>query len=1608
VSIFGDIWDEGKSLVGSGIDDLSKVAGDGLNDVGLHSAAQWVETEGDKAGYDLGADVGELQLGQTTDPAELIHGDPAAIRSSASRLRTFSSAFGETAAGMRGLDTAHWTGAAADAFRGKFAPHPAKWQDAADAATTASGVLESYAATVESAQGQARDAISLYQLGQQATASAATAYNQQVATYNSAANTYNAALAAGQNPGARPTEPGAFTDPGAALRDQAQQVLSQARASRNAAASAAAVKVSGAAGLAPAEPSFWSQVGDDALDTLGAGQLAQDSFDTGVVDGTADIVKFARVLNPEDPWNETHPAEYLAGLSGTLAGITSDVVNPENLAKSLAGSGWGSDPFQAAGKLVPNVVLAVATDGAGTVADAGASALEDASASAGEDALTGAADNPGSAAQGPSDMTTAGDPVDVATGDVVLAQADVTLPGILPLVIERTHRSSHRTGRWLGSSWVSSFDQRLSVRGETVIGAFADGRVLTWPRPEPPEAADSSGAGALPVAGPTWPLRSQPDGSWTVTDPRRGLTWRYERRPGYWWQPGDGDHGELPLVSITDRAGHEVTFSYHEDGRPASVAHSGGYRVLVTTSGERVTGLSLAKGDSGTLLTSYEYDQDGNLAGVVNSSGIPLRFSYDPVGRLAGWLDRNGYSYAYSYDEQGRCVQGEGSDRAMSGTFSYLPGTTTWTDVAATATVYQVDDAYRVAAVIGPLGAVTRREHDERGRVTARIDPLGRVTRYAYDAIGNLTEVTRPDGSQARASYDERGLPVRVMGPDGATWEQDYDERGNRTRVVAPDGTVSAFGYDDAGHLAAVTGPDGAVTGVTCDTAGLPAAVTAPDGRTTRYERDPSGRVTRVTAPDGTVTALSWTAEGQLAERVLPDGGAEHWEYDGEGSLTRHTSPAGAATRYRRGPFGTLTAISRPDGTVSEFAYDHALRLSQVRHGNLTWRYDRDLAGQLTAETDYNGAVTRYRYDAAGQLTSQANACGQQLTFGYDLLGNLVRENADGAASEFGYNAAGRLTSARNDAARITLDHDALGRLTAETCNGRTTRWEYDAAGRVTRRVTPSGAETAWSFNPAGQPVAMTAGQHELRFGYDQAGRETHRDLPGGTALTQQWDTLGRLSAQLITQAAQPTSGPDQFALPGTGQPEGPTDNGPLLARRTYQYHPDGYVTGISDLLTGDRTIGLDALGRVTAVTGPGWTEHYAYDPAGNLASATWPTPPPGPSTDWLDAGLQGQRQVTGTLITQAGNVRYRHDPAGRVTWRRRTRISRKPDTWHYQWDAHNRLAEVTTPDGSSWRYAYDPLGRRIAKQHLTADGQAIEHAAFTWDGPVLAEQATRTPRVHEVTTWEHRPGTFTPLTQSRQTTLRDAPQQEIDERFHAIITDLTGTPTELISPDGTLAGHQQHTLWGGTAWHPAGAATPLRFPGQYADEETGLHYNFHRYYDPVTASYLTPDPLGLAPAPNPHTYVRNPHVLVDPLGLDPGNANPNGPTTEDGGTSLPPTAVRLSQSSVNGAAKIIDSMRANGWVGDPIDVVQMPDGGLTTIDNTRVVAANQAGINVQAMIHGFDDPLPEGFIERFTTPKGGVPSTWGDGILNRIGAQNSLFRNTYPFGSPFTGWVGN
>nr|WP_051782025.1 MULTISPECIES: RHS repeat-associated core domain-containing protein [unclassified Streptomyces] len=299
-------------------------------------------------------------------------------------------------------------------------------------------------------------------------------------------------------------------------------------------------------------------------------------------------------------------------------------------------------------------------------------------------------------------------------------------------------------------------------------------------------------------------------------------------------------------------------------------------------------------------------------------------------------------------------------------------------------------------------------------------------------------------------------------------------------------------------------------------------------------------------------------------------------------------------------------------------------------------------------------------------------------------------------------------------------------------------------------------------------------------------------------------------------------------------------------------------------MLAGERTYELDPVGRVTAVSAADWTERYAYDAAGNQTDADWPEAWPGGS----DA--TGPRTYEGTRLTGAGRVRYEYDAMGRITLRQRTRISRKPDTWRYAWDAEDRLTAVTTPDGTLWRYSYDALGRRIAKRRLAADGVTVtEEVTFVWDAMTLCEPMTTVPdEPRAVTlTWDH--DGIQPLAQTVR--LTDADGRESDSRFFGIVTDLIGTPTELVDEAGEVAWRTRNTLWGATTWNTdAHAYTPLRFPGQYFDPESGLHYNCFRYYDPETARYLSVDPLGLGPAPNASTYVPNPLLWSDALGLAP------------------------------------------------------------------------------------------------------------------------------------------
>ncbi|MGW8599328.1 putative T7SS-secreted protein [Streptomyces sp. NPDC055893] len=1409
----GDGIDKGKELVGEGVDYVTDKAGQGLDKIGAHDIADSVEDWGDETASSLGAQVGEQQLGQTEEANELIHGKPEKIAEAVKNLRDFQKAFDLVGSGMRKLDSGHWKGEAADAFREKFSTLPTDWLHAADAMENAAKALETYSKAVVSAQGKAREAIALYKEGDGDSKAAVATYNKKVDAYN-AARTGDSPL----------PDPGPFSDPGKAKRQRAKEILSDARKARDEAGDTAKAAVGAALAHAPKEPTGRERAKLELMD-YGLGQgIELAHFGGGIVKGTAGLLNFVRSVNPVDPYNLTHPAEYYKGVNMTLAGLVSTAANPDRALKNAWDAAKG-DPSEFFGRLVPEVL---GTKGAGVIRGGLRAGLKDAVKHRPDTGKT-IADGPGSSRKDhEKDPPTAckqgketkceRDPVDIASGRVLLPQNDITLPGSLPVVFRRTFDSSRRSGRWFGPTWSSTVDQRLEIDAEGLVFSCDEGSLLAYPHPAP-------GVPVMPTHGRQWPLDRVEDG-YTITDPDSGTVRHF------------ADHtDELALLAqIDDRNGRWIAFEHDETGAPTAIVHHGGYHLKLTTDEGRVTALHLAEAaadGSDQEILRYGYT-DGHLTEVTNSSGRPLRFGCDEHGRITSWTDTNGSHFDYVYDDQDRCTYQSGTNGHLKTTFTWddvdlATGlrTTSLTDGLGNTERRLINDLQQVVAEIDALGAVTRFTYDRRNRLLSRTDPLGHVSRCVYDEQGRTTVVELPDGRQSRAEYNELGLPLRVIGIDGNVTGQAFDERGNRVSVTDPAGARTDFTYDESGRLTSVTDPLGATTYLVLDTRGLPIEVTDPLGATTRYEHDAFGRTVRITDPLGAVTQLEWTVEGRPSRRTAPDGTVESWTYDGEGNCLSHTDAMGATTRFAYTDFDLLTSRTGPDGVRYEFSHDSNLRLTRVTDPQgLTWHYTYDPAGRLVTETDFDDRTLSYGYDAGGRLTSRANALGQRVRFTHNALGQMIRKEAEGGAvTTFEYDIFNELAVATGPDATLERLRDRFGRLVSETVNGRTLTFTHDALGRRTGRTTPSGSTSTWSYDAAGRRSELTASGRTLAFTHDALGRETSRRIGDFAALASSFDTMGRLTTQEITA--------------GTGH---------RLQHRAYAYRADGGLVGITDELSGTRRFDLDPAGRVTAVHAHDWTERYAYDDAGNQTEAAWPSRHPAHSAT-------GTRAYQGTRITRAGAVRYEHDGQGRIVLRRKTRLSRKPDTWRYEWDVEDRLTTVTTPDGTVWRYAYDPLGRRISKQ------SPLEAVHFIWDGTNLCEQTTA-----EVTlTWDH--AGLRPLSQTER---RNGPDST-DERFFAIVTDLVGTPTELIDESGDLAWRTRTTLWGATTWtRDATAYTPLRFPGQYFDPESELHYNYLRYYDPESARYLSPDPLGLAPADNPATYVHNPHTWSDPLGLSP------------------------------------------------------------------------------------------------------------------------------------------
>jgi RHS repeat-associated protein len=238
-----------------------------------------------------------------------------------------------------------------------------------------------------------------------------------------------------------------------------------------------------------------------------------------------------------------------------------------------------------------------------------------------------------------------------------------------------------------------------------------------------------------------------------------------------------------------------------------------------------------------------------------------------------------------------------------------------------------------------------------------------------------------------------------------------------------------------------------------------------------------------------------------------------------------------------------------------------------------------------------------------------------------------------------------------------------------------------------------------------------------------------------------------------------------------------------------------------------------------------------------------------------------------------------------------------------YEWDAFNRLKAATvkeTSRQSEARYYYDPLGRRIAKE---VNG---ERTVFGWDGDTLAYETKSDSGTHYV----YEAGSFVPLAQfvtssvtgietpvwkptdrylPEEDPLQRVPQRTAEARVFYYHCDQIGTPLMMTDDVGDVVWEASYKAWGEArkvierASKAAGITprNPIRFQGQQHDDETGLAYNRHRYYDAASGRFVSQDPIGLHGGINVYAYARNSISWTDPLGL---TSNESSPSTQAAG----------------------------------------------------------------------------------------------------------------------------
>ncbi|WCM93295.1 DUF6531 domain-containing protein [Acidovorax sp. NCPPB 2350] len=979
--------------------------------------------------------------------------------------------------------------------------------------------------------------------------------------------------------------------------------------------------------------------------------------------------------------------------------------------------------------------------------------------------------------------------------------------------------------------------------------------------------------------------------------------------------------GDGSAATVTDPLGTVRSFHYGLNQGKLAVTGAdtpdGTGRPDAASRVQNAQGLVESETDFLGTVTTYQWDTGRRLPlGTTQAAGTPeartTATEWHAQWHLPVKVTEAGRETAYSYDSAGNLLT-----RTVTDTSVTPASTRTWS--------WSYHPSGLVATAAEPNGAVTTFGYDAQGHLTQATNALGQSDTYTHDAAGRVLTHTAATGLVSRYAYDPRGRLTRLERGDEVSLYT-YRPTGQLATASTPEGYQITYQYDAAQRLTGWSDNRGASASYTLDGLGNPVGETIADAQgqaAWQLARSINGlnRVESVTlggagsgSSSGVTTGFGYDANGEQVRSTETVDGASRsttlaldalrrvktltnaqnasatLAYDARDAITQATDFQGVATGYVRDALGNALQESTPDG------------------GPLTTTYDAQ--GLPQAITDALGRASSITRDALGrptQIVSSGTGAGtstpRTTVLRYDLSG--ADYNAEGAPQA----SAGHLSEIQDPEVTTRYQRDLQGRITRKVeilanDDTRTLGYRYVAAGnagagQIGAITYPSGRQLQYQYDATGQLTGLQWNGQPLLSGliWSPLGQPTAWQWSGlnpGQSEQRRYTTAGQLAAsRLLPELVWDSAGrvariQQRHALPGTNS----ADAQQATLTSVFTYDSVGRLTASAHSAPADLTLPLGwGLGDTLGATASG----YAWDANGNRTQVHH-TSATGAGNDTLErvyTRVAGSNRMQGyaETFTPAGTtasstqVSYVQDATGALT--------KKGDTYlHYGVDG--RIAKVGASsdpaNALAVSYTTNALGQRVFKRDARlsgAENPAItQQTVYAEDGigsTVLGQYANRRSGDSAAPAGEMDsteviwlPTASGPMPVAAQ----------INGRLYAIDADHLNTPRRLTNTQGQVVWQwlitgfgEANPTTGATGYAQGGESGlrsygeavrfDLRYAGQVWDEETGLSYNLHRYYDAGMGRYIQADPIGLGGGWNRFGYVDgDPLGFIDPEGL--------------------------------------------------------------------------------------------------------------------------------------------